>query len=107
MTVNSVHPGFVRTGFGINNGGATAFGLKVLGFLFGKSPPQGAVTPLRVACDPGLERISGEDFSRGHVVTGSATSRDLSLARKLYERCQPLTGAPDVPLPEPLREARS
>jgi len=107
VTVNSLHPGFVRSGFGANNGGASAVAIQILSFLFGKSTRNGAKTPLWVATDPALEHVSGEYFAGGHVATGSRASRDLSSARRLYERCLPLTGAPDIPLPERLRNGRA
>jgi NAD(P)-dependent dehydrogenase (short-subunit alcohol dehydrogenase family) len=103
VTVNALHPGFVRSGFGLNNRGGTALVIRAMAFLFGKSPRSGAVTPLRVACDRDLEHVSGEYFSGGHIATGSNASRDLAMARRLYERCLPLTGAPEIPLPPELR----
>ncbi len=103
VTVNAVHPGFVRSGFGLNNRGGTALVIGALAFVFGKNVRTGAKTPIRVAGDPDLEHVSGEYFSGGHVATGSSASRDLVSARRLYERCLPWTGAPDLPLPEALR----
>jgi retinol dehydrogenase 12 len=87
VTVNSVHPGFVRSGFGTNNKGGIGFGIKIAAALFGKSERSGARTPLRVACDPELEHVSGEYFSGGHLRTGSAESRDLAVAHRLYDLC--------------------
>lgn len=107
VTVNSLHPGFVRSGFAAHNAGATAALIRALAYVFGKSPRTGAMTPLRLACDPALEHVSGEYFSRGHVATGSSASRDLAGARRLYECCLPLTGAPDIPLPAGLHDLTS
>jgi NAD(P)-dependent dehydrogenase (short-subunit alcohol dehydrogenase family) len=106
VTVNSVHPGFVRSGFGRNNRGGSGAVIAALAFLFGKSARSGAKTPLRVAADPDLEHLSGEYFSSGHVAASSAAARDADMASKLYALCLPMTGAPDVPLPEQLRRAR-
>jgi len=106
VTVNSLHPGFVRTGFGLNNRGGTAFAIRVLGALFGKSPRSGATTPLYVAADPALAHVSGEYFSRGHVATGSTASRDLTAARRLYDLCLPMTGAPEIALAAQLHSTR-
>ncbi len=107
VTVNCVHPGFVRSGWARNNRGAAAATLRFFAILFGKSPRSGAQTPLRVAADPDLEHVSGEYFSRGHVVTGSSASRDLDSARRLYEACLPLTGARDLPRPAAFAPRRS
>ncbi|MCI4373579.1 MAG: SDR family oxidoreductase [Thermoplasmata archaeon] len=107
VTVNSLHPGFIRSGFARNNRGGTAAAIRVASLLVGRSPKKGAETPIRVICDPEWEHVSGEYFSHGHVATGSAASRDLAVARDLYERCLPLTGAPEVRLPSGLtRPAR-
>jgi NAD(P)-dependent dehydrogenase (short-subunit alcohol dehydrogenase family) len=107
VTVNSVHPGFVRSGFGLNNRGGLALAIRVLGALAGRSPRRGATTPLLVATDPALEHVSGEYFSGGHVATGSSESRDLVMARQLYERCCLLAGVPEIPRPPALRPATS
>ena len=96
VTVNAVHPGFVRSGFGLNNGGGTAAAIRVLGRLFGKSTARGAETPLFVATEPSLARTSGEYFSDRLARSGSPQSRDMADARRLYELCQGLTDAPVV-----------
>jgi NAD(P)-dependent dehydrogenase (short-subunit alcohol dehydrogenase family) len=101
VTVNAVHPGFVRSGFGRNNRGGTGAAIRIAALLFGKSPRSGAKTPLRVACDPDVVHHSGEYFSGGHIAMGSAASRDLSSARRLYETCRALAGIPEIPLPPP------
>jgi NAD(P)-dependent dehydrogenase (short-subunit alcohol dehydrogenase family) len=107
VTVNSLHPGFIRSGFGRNNRGGTATAIRVTALLFGRSPRAGARTPLMVACDPALEHVSGEYFSGGHVATGSGPSRDLAGARTLYLACLRITGAPEIPLPSALQRPAS
>ncbi len=102
VVVNCVHPGFIRSGFGRNNRGAGAAAVRIASIMFGKSPRTGAKTPLKVAGDFAYGSVSGEYFSGGRIVTGSNASRDLSGARRLYEACLPLTGAPDIPLPPDL-----
>jgi retinol dehydrogenase 12 len=99
VTVNSLHPGFIRSGFGRNNGGAVAFAVGLAQWIGGRSPRSGARTPIRVACDPDLASVTGEYFSRGKVASGSAASRDMSMAKRLYDACQPFLGL--NPLPEP------
>ena len=99
VTVNAVHPGFVRSGFGLNNRGGTAAAIRVLGRLFGKSPSQGAETPLFVATEPSAARTSGEYYSNRAVRAGSPQSREMANARRLYEICRELTDAPKVPEP--------
>jgi NAD(P)-dependent dehydrogenase (short-subunit alcohol dehydrogenase family) len=104
VTVNSLHPGLIRSGFASNNRETSARLLRLLIFLFGRGVRVGAETALRVAGDSDLEHVSGEYFSRGRVVTGSSASRDLSTARRLYEVCVPLIQVPEIPLPPELSE---
>ncbi len=105
VTVNSVHPGFIRSGFAQNNGGGTAAAIRFFALLFGKSVQRGARTPVLVATSPALEHVSGEYFSGEHIRTGSAASRDLTSAHRLYDVCRAMTGAPDIPLPAELSRA--
>jgi retinol dehydrogenase 14 len=93
VTVNAVHPGFVRSGFGANNGGATAAGFAVAKFLFGRSIRRGADVPLFAATDPSLETVTGQYFSDHRVSPGSRESQDMETARRLFDHCQELCGA--------------
>ncbi|HTT73334.1 MAG TPA: SDR family NAD(P)-dependent oxidoreductase, partial [Thermoplasmata archaeon] len=63
VTVNAVHPGFIRSGFGRNNGGATSFGIRIAAALFGRSLAHGVETPLDVATNPKLAATTGAYFS--------------------------------------------
>lgn len=97
VTVNAVHPGFVRSGFAGNNRGGSATAIRAFAVLFGRTPRQGAETPLFVATDPAVEGASGEYFTNRHASPGSAKSRKMSDAHRLYEVCRELTGAPAIP----------
>ncbi len=99
VTVNVLHPGFIRSGFGQNNGGWTAFGIRLASLMAAKSAKTGALTPLRLACDSDVARVTGEYFVDGKVVDGSVASRDLQMARRLYEACLPLLQLPALPDP--------
>jgi NAD(P)-dependent dehydrogenase (short-subunit alcohol dehydrogenase family) len=105
VLVNAVHPGFVRSGFGQNNGGGTAFVIRILAALFGRSVQRGAETPLYVATDPAVGRISGEYFSDHRVDGASPQSHDMSVAHRLYDVCRELTGAAAIPAPQALSPA--
>lgn len=96
VTVNAVHPGFVRSGFGLNNGGGAAVAIRVLGRLFGRSLRRGAETPLFAATDPSLDRTSGRYLSDLRTRPGSPQSRDMTVARRLYGVCRELTDAPEI-----------
>jgi len=99
VCVNAVHPGFVASRFGQNNGRWTAGVMRILEALFAISPRRGAETPLFVATDPSAMPISGEYFVRSRVARASADSYDLESARRLYEVCRGTTGAPDLGAP--------
>jgi retinol dehydrogenase 14 len=103
VTVNAVHPGFIRSGFGQNNGGGTAFGIRLLARLFARSLAEGADTPLWVATDPTVPGTTGEYFANRRVGGASRRSYDMASARELFQICQKLTGAPELaetPSPE-------
>ena len=97
VTVNAVHPGFVATGFGQNNGGTTAFTIRVLAKLFGRTVQRGAETPVMVATDPSLSSVTGAYFSDRRVRPGDPASQDMASARRLYDACETiLHGLPGV-----------
>ena len=96
LTVNALHPGFVRSGFGLNNGGAARFVLKILMRLFGRSAVRGADTPIYVASASELASVSGGYFADRAPRTGSEASRDLAKARQLFDECAQLSGVPPV-----------
>jgi len=84
-TVNAVHPGFVHSGFGQNNGGGTALGIRISAALFGLSPRRGAETPLFAATSPSLDQVTGQYFSRKKAVPASPQARDPEAARRLFQ----------------------
>jgi NAD(P)-dependent dehydrogenase (short-subunit alcohol dehydrogenase family) len=99
VMVFAVHPGFVRTRFGLNNPGALGLGFRVALALFAIGPRRGAETPVFVATDPSLEGYTGLYFARRRVRLGSGRSRDGELGQRLFERCRELTGLASVSLP--------
>jgi len=96
VTVNAVHPGYVRSGFGLNNGGGTAVAMRVLGRLFGRSVVRGADTPIFVASSPELAPATGGYYSDRKLRTGSQASHDLTKARQLFDECSRLSGVPPL-----------
>lgn len=100
VSVNAVHPGFVASGFGQNNAGATRGLFRFLEAVFAISVRRGAETPIFVATDPSAAPITGEYFAKCRVARASAPSYDMNDARKLYEVCREITGAEPIPEPE-------
>jgi NAD(P)-dependent dehydrogenase (short-subunit alcohol dehydrogenase family) len=97
VTVNAVHPGFVRSGFGQNNGGNTARGIRIAAFLFGKSVRRGARGPLFLATDPSVATVTGQYFSGRRQVSGSPASQVRESAIRLFAACAEIGGVTTAP----------
>ncbi len=94
VTVNAVHPGFVHSGFALNNGGSTRAVFRVIGAIFGKSVARGAETPVFVAEDPSLAAVTGEYFSGHRSHPGDPASRDPASAARLFDAVAAIAAAP-------------
>jgi len=84
VTTNAMHPGFVATRFGHNNGGLMRIGMS-LAHLFALSPEQGAETIVHLASSPEVETVTGEYFANRMLVSSSAASQDAETAERLWE----------------------
>lgn len=92
VTVNCLHPGFVATQFGKNNGGLIGLGLSLVQRVGAISPQQGAETTLYLATSPEVEGITGRYFDQKKAVESSKISQDEETARRLWEISLELTG---------------
>lgn len=90
VTVNVLHPGFVRSRFGHNNGGLRTMGMKLAQRLGAISLEDGAATSLHVATDPALAGISGRYFEKSRMVESSPQSRDETAQERLWAATQAL-----------------
>jgi len=92
ITVNCCHPGAVATNIGIDR--ETGFGKAVTGLLkpFFQTPEEGARTAVYLAVDEDVRDISGEYFYRCKPASSSKRSRDMHLARQLFELSERITG---------------
>jgi len=84
VTVNALHPGFVRSGFAQNNPGTLA-GLVKLGQVFARSPERGARTLVYLATSPEVEGVTGKYFHDEREVEPSPAAQDAEVARRLWE----------------------
>ncbi len=90
VTVNCLHPGFVKTRLGSEDGGKTnAFGLSMAGAM---SPEDGSRTTVYVASSKDLEGVSGKYFVSCRMEELKAPARDESLARRLWKESERLAG---------------
>lgn len=92
VTVNAVHPGYVNSGFGLNNGGGTAVAMRILGKLFARSVVRGADTVIYAASAPELSGVTGAFFADRKPRPGTAESQDLAKASRLFDICGRLSG---------------
>ncbi len=90
VTVNSAHPGVVRTNFAKNNGGLVMLGFRFLGMFF-ISPESAAKRILYVAMSPDLEGVTGKYFTKMHEVRSSQESYDDDSAKRLWQVSEQLT----------------
>ncbi len=91
VTINCLHPGVVRTGFGKDEGGLMAVGVRVAAPLM-MSPEKAARAVVWLASSPELEHVSGKFFSKGKEERSSKESYDVEAARRLWEVGEELTG---------------
>ncbi len=91
VTVNAMHPGFVRSGFGHNNPGLLGTLVK-WGQAFARTPEQGARTLVYLATSPAVEGVTGRYFFDERERRTSPEAQDMEAARRLWEVSVRLAG---------------
>jgi NAD(P)-dependent dehydrogenase (short-subunit alcohol dehydrogenase family) len=91
VTVNALHPGFVATEIGQNNGWIMKLFKPVIK-LIGKSPDQGAETSIYLASSPEVESATGKYFVDKTPVASAPASYDQAVAQRMWEISAKLTG---------------
>lgn len=91
VTANALHPGFVRTNIGKNNGWLARL-LVPLIQLQGISPDQGAETNTYLACSPDVEGLTGKYFVRKQPVASDPATYDEGAAARLWEISADMVG---------------
>ena len=92
VTVNALHPGFVASRFGNNNGGLTRALFGVAKTLFAISEVNGARTSVYLASSPDVEGVTGKYFDSRKEVRSSPASYDEQTWRELWRASEKLTG---------------
>jgi len=90
VTANALHPGFVLSNFGTNNGWWRL--LRPIFRLMAIDVEEGALTTIYAATAPELEKVTGEYFDEQHAALSSAASHDPDAARRLWQISEQMTG---------------
>ena len=95
VTANALHPGFVASEFGKNNG-LFAKALLPLAQLAGRavSVEEGAKTSIYLASSPEVEGVTGKYFIKSKEASSSDASLDRAAMTKLWEISAHMTGLP-------------
>lgn len=91
VTVNTMHPGFVATSFGLNNSGLFPWLIR-LAQIMALTPEQGAATIIYLATSPEVAEVSGKYFVNKRAIASSRASYDQVTARRLWDLSTQLTG---------------
>jgi NAD(P)-dependent dehydrogenase (short-subunit alcohol dehydrogenase family) len=84
VTANALHPGFVATQMGMNNGRLMQLVMKLVAPL-ARSPEEGASTSLYLAVSQEVEGVSGRYYVDKYPVQSDPASYDLAAAQKLWD----------------------
>jgi NAD(P)-dependent dehydrogenase (short-subunit alcohol dehydrogenase family) len=93
VTANALHPGFVASGFGKNNGFVYRMAMPITA-LFALSPEEGAQTSIYLASSPEVEGVTGQYFYKCQPFRSSRATYDEAAARRLWEVSAAMTGLP-------------
>ncbi len=91
VTSNALHPGFVKTRFGKDNGGYFALALGI-GMRFGAiSVEKGAETPVHLAASDAVAGVSGRYFYQCREKSPSPPARDEAAQERLWDISEAMT----------------
>jgi len=94
VTVNAMHPGFVRTNMAANNGWLVRLFLPLIHYK-SLTPEQGASTAVYLASSPDVEGVTGKYFVREREVASDPVSYDETAARRLWKVSEEMVQAPE------------
>lgn len=92
VTVNALHPGFVASSFGTNNGMLFRLALRIAMKVSAIDVESGARTSVHVATSPELADVSGRYFVKSREAISSGESRDKGAQARLWQESLRLTG---------------
>jgi NAD(P)-dependent dehydrogenase (short-subunit alcohol dehydrogenase family) len=90
VTANCLHPGFVKTRLGSEDGGiSNVFGIPTSGAI---SPEDGARTTVYLASSPEVANVSGQYFSNCRAEQLTEYARNIDLGKHLWDATERLVG---------------
>jgi NAD(P)-dependent dehydrogenase (short-subunit alcohol dehydrogenase family) len=93
VTVNSMHPGYVRTNFALEGDtGAMGWLSHYVGAPFAINATKGADTIVYLASSPEVEGVTGQYFYKRALATPSSHAVDEAQARRLWDVSEQLVG---------------
>jgi len=92
VTANAVHPGFVSTNMGRDNGWFVHKLIRLVMLFTGISPEEGARTMVYLATSPEVKGVTGKYFYEMKPVKSSPRSYDPETARRLWQISEKLVG---------------
>jgi retinol dehydrogenase-12 len=92
VTANCLHPGFVASKFGHNNGALFKWGIVVAQQIAAISEKRGAETSVHLAASPAVEGVSGKYFDKCRPIESSPQSHDSEARARLWKLSEDLTG---------------
>lgn len=85
ITVNCLHPGFVKTEFGKNNIGFLGFVIKLLMNIFAIKVEDGAKTILHLVKSKDVKAITGKYFYKSKIIEPSSFAQNPKRADQLWD----------------------
>jgi NAD(P)-dependent dehydrogenase (short-subunit alcohol dehydrogenase family) len=92
VTANVLHPGFIETGFGKNNGKLLSGIMSILHKVVAKPPTVGAETPVYLASSPEVKGITGKYWVDKKQKRSNEASYNVEEQKRLWEISEELTG---------------
>ena len=91
-TANALHPGFVASEFGKNNGGFLRVAMSIAQRLGAVSVEEGGRTSIYLASSKEVQGVTGKYFVKCRVQKSSPVSEDAESMRRLWEISERMTG---------------
>jgi retinol dehydrogenase 12 len=91
VTVNCLHPGFVRSNFGSDNDLWFRIAVRIV-MLGGVGVEEGAETSIHLATAPDVAGVTGRYFVKKQPVEPTAAARDAQTGERLWAASEALTG---------------